>query len=140
MATTNTATPRQAGESVRGLRLIRPPGGEDPAPAAAPPPAVSPPVVGTAPPGDDRGARRYPAPGQVPLLIGVRELAALLGLGKDGRSIYTLRGLGKIPAPHKLGRRTLWKRAEIEAWVDAGMPDRAAWEALRATGPGRKSR
>jgi predicted DNA-binding transcriptional regulator AlpA len=36
---------------------------------------------------------------------------------------------GKIPAPVMLGSRTKWKRSVILAWVDAGCPSRAVWEA-----------
>ena len=37
---------------------------------------------------------------------------------------------GRIPAPVKLGGRTLWRRKELLRWVKAGCPDRGAWDAL----------
>lgn len=40
---------------------------------------------------------------------------------------------GKAPAPTcTIGRRPLWSRAELVAWLKAGAPDRAAWRAMRA--------
>jgi len=36
---------------------------------------------------------------------------------------------GRVPAPvGRLGKRSIWRAAEIRAWFDAGMPGRAAWE------------
>lgn len=36
---------------------------------------------------------------------------------------------GKTPRPLRLGRLVLWDCAELERWLEAGMPGRAAWEA-----------
>ncbi|EHB53666.1 regulatory protein MerR [Mycolicibacterium rhodesiae JS60] len=39
-----------------------------------------------------------------------------------GRSIETVRyweRLGKLPPSAKLGRRRVWKRADIEAWLES---------------------
>jgi predicted DNA-binding transcriptional regulator AlpA len=43
----------------------------------------------------------------------------------------------RIPAPIKLGGRTLWRVQELRDWVDAGCPDRRTWEALRRQKGGR---
>lgn len=41
--------------------------------------------------------------------------------------------LGRIPAPIQLGGRQVWRRAEIDSWLEAGAPPRDEWEARRAT-------
>lgn len=65
------------------------------------------------------------------LLIDIRQLAALLS-----RSVASLerdQAAGRLPAPVRVGGSKRWRRAEIEAWVAAGCPARAAWDARRAT-------
>jgi excisionase family DNA binding protein len=49
------------------------------------------------------------------LLIGVREAARLLGIGRD--TAYTLIREGRLPAIH-IGRRVLVPRAALERWID----------------------
>lgn len=39
---------------------------------------------------------------------------------------------GRLPKPVKIGQRLLWRRVEIESWLEAGAPDRATWDAMRA--------
>jgi predicted DNA-binding transcriptional regulator AlpA len=36
---------------------------------------------------------------------------------------------GKTPRPLRLGRLVLWDCAELERWLEAGMPARVVWEA-----------
>ena len=36
---------------------------------------------------------------------------------------------GKTPRGLRLGRLVLWDRAELERWLEAGMPARVIWEA-----------
>jgi hypothetical protein len=36
----------------------------------------------------------------------------------------------RIPAPIRLGGRTLWRTEELRLWVEAGCPGRKEWEAL----------
>jgi len=56
-------------------------------------------------------------------------------LADVGRSTWwRLHAAAKTPAAVKLGRNVRWNRAEIEAWVAAGCPDRRTWEAIKATG------
>ncbi len=38
---------------------------------------------------------------------------------------------GKIPRPIYIGRIPFWRYDELKAWVAAGCPDRAAWDAMR---------
>jgi predicted DNA-binding transcriptional regulator AlpA len=39
------------------------------------------------------------------------------------------------PRPIRLGRRRVWVRAEIQAWLAAGAPDRVAWLAIQRGRP-----
>lgn len=66
------------------------------------------------------------------LLIDIRQLAALLS-----RSVGSLerdQAAGRLPAPVYVGGSKRWRRAEVEAWVAAGCPDRARWEEARGAG------
>ena len=38
---------------------------------------------------------------------------------------------GKIPRAIRIGRSTYWRPEELRAWVAAGCPERARWNALR---------
>ena len=64
------------------------------------------------------------------LLIPDTAAAALAGVSRA--HWHRLRAAGKIPAPVKLGRKVLWRRAEIIAWIEAGCPDSRTWDAMRA--------
>jgi excisionase family DNA binding protein len=46
---------------------------------------------------------------------------------------------GKIPAPVRIGRAVKWRLTEIDAWIKAGCPPRAKWEAMNAA-PYRKNK
>lgn len=47
-------------------------------------------------------------------------------------TLHRLIHLGKIPTPIKVTPSLIrWRRDEITAWIAAGMPCRAAWEASR---------
>jgi len=71
-------------------------------------------------------------PQSEPLLIDADACAALCGCG---RSLwYGLLAAGKIGPPSvRLGRKRLWRRAEIVSWVEAGLPDAATWQAMQAS-------
>ena len=61
------------------------------------------------------------------LLIDIRQLAQMLN-----RSVGSLerdQTFGRLPKPVRIGGSRQWRRAEIEAWVLAGCPHQAAWEA-----------
>lgn len=66
------------------------------------------------------------------ILIDTEELAHLLGVAKS--TIHRHAAAGKIPKPLRLGGRVLWKRREIEAWVDAGLPSREDWHSRQGGG------
>ncbi len=59
------------------------------------------------------------------LLLNAIEAAALLGIGRS--HLYGLHASGQLPMPVKLGRRSLWRRDELERWVQAGCPVRGKW-------------
>jgi predicted DNA-binding transcriptional regulator AlpA len=63
------------------------------------------------------------------LLITARRAAAICG--KSLRTWRTWDSAGWIPRPMRIGRSTLWRADELRAWVDAGCPRRAEWEARR---------
>jgi excisionase family DNA binding protein len=70
-----------------------------------------------------------------PLLIGFESASSLLGISRS--LLYQMHADGRLgPLPHKLGRRSLLNRKELEAWTDAGMPPRTVWEKVRGDGNG----
>ena len=54
-------------------------------------------------------------------LLDVRDVAALLGRCSV-RHVHRLADAGKMPRPVKLGALVRWRRAELDAWIDAGCP------------------
>jgi len=67
------------------------------------------------------------------LLIPDRSAAALRGISRA--HLHRLRAAGKWgPAPIKLGRKILYDRTEVTAWVAARCPDARTWEVMRAMG------
>lgn len=67
-----------------------------------------------------------------PLLIPDTVSAALVGVSRA--HWHRLRAAGKVPPAVKLGRKVLWRRAELVAWIEAGCPDTRTWAAMTATG------
>ena len=68
---------------------------------------------------------------QPPLVADARSLARLLCAGV--RTVRTWDAAGKLPTPLRIGGRVVWRVDEVRAWLDAGAPDRATWEARKAT-------
>ncbi|MGB2863068.1 MAG: helix-turn-helix domain-containing protein [Sedimentisphaerales bacterium] len=68
-----------------------------------------------------------------PLLISFESASSLLGISRA--LLYTMHSDGRLgPMPHKLGRRSLLNRKELERWTDEGMPPRTQWlKAQRGT-------
>ena len=58
-----------------------------------------------------------------PLLIPVREVARLTGLSE--RTIWSMSASRRMPAPLKLGSRSLWVRDQLVRWTQAGCPSTA---------------
>lgn len=63
------------------------------------------------------------------LTLTIKELAKRLGISE--RTIRRRVETRELPRPIRLGRKLLWRVAEIKAWVVAGMPkvDQWTWEA-----------
>lgn len=66
------------------------------------------------------------APTPEPLLISADVAGPLCG--RSEASWWREHAAGRIPAPVKLGGRTLWRVQELRRWVEAGCPDRRTWE------------
>jgi hypothetical protein len=74
-----------------------------------------------------------------PLLIPDTAAAALANVSRA--HWHRLRAAGKIgPAAVRLGRKVLYRRLEIVAWIEAGCPDLATWRAMRAAAGRRAAR
>ena len=68
-----------------------------------------------------------------PLLVGADDAAKLLGIGRS--LFYTMHSSGQLgPLPIRLGRRALWRREELAAWVAAGCPERTRWVETQEAG------
>ena len=60
------------------------------------------------------------------LLLSADKAARLLGIGRS--QFYLLNSNGGLgPLPVRLGRRNLWRRLELQAWVAKGCPAREQW-------------
>lgn len=69
-------------------------------------------------------------PDTTALTVDARQLGAMLGLSV--RTIRTMDAGGKLPRPIRLSGSVRWIVSEIQAWLHAGTPGRADWEALKA--------
>jgi prophage regulatory protein len=76
-----------------------------------------------------QGAGTPPPPGLEVLLVPSHVAGPMCG--RSEASWWRDHAAGRIPAPIKIGGRTLWRVEELRAWVEAGCPDRRTWEALR---------
>lgn len=54
----------------------------------------------------------------------LREVAQLTGISRA--YIYELMARGEFPRPAKVGRRSIWSRVEVVAWLDCRFAERAA--------------
>jgi predicted DNA-binding transcriptional regulator AlpA len=69
-----------------------------------------------------------PAAAPEPLLIGLRELARLLGVSKA--TAERMKAAGRLPRPLELSSGChRWRLSEVRQWVEAGAPPRREWEA-----------
>ncbi len=64
-----------------------------------------------------------------PLLLTAAQLATELNVSQ--RTLRRMDLSGEVPLPLKIGKSLRWRRAEIEAWIDAGAPPRRKWNVLR---------
>jgi predicted DNA-binding transcriptional regulator AlpA len=65
------------------------------------------------------------------LLLSAVEAGWLCGVSEA--SWWRYHSAAKVPAPLKLGGRTLWRRADLELWIELGCPARAAFNVERQT-------
>ncbi len=63
------------------------------------------------------------------MAVPASEVAKLLNVSE--RHIWAMTSSGRLPRPIRLGRRVLWSRAEIAAWLEAGAPTRDRWEQIK---------
>jgi predicted DNA-binding transcriptional regulator AlpA len=68
-----------------------------------------------------------PGKGPDPLLLTAKQASAVCG--RSLRSWRSWDSAGRIPRPVRLGRATMWRRRELEDWIEAGCPSRVNWEA-----------
>jgi excisionase family DNA binding protein len=68
------------------------------------------------------------------LMMNVQDVARELRV--SARHVWALLAKGAMPAPLRAGRAVRWRRSDIEAWVTAGMPDKATFEAQRGQAVG----
>ncbi len=59
------------------------------------------------------------------VLLDAGGVGLLLGVGRS--SVYAMNAREALPSPIRVGRGKRWARAEIEAWVLHGAPNRSAW-------------
>ena len=59
------------------------------------------------------------------LLVGSDEAAAMCGISRT--AWWGLHSQSRVPAPIRLGRRTLWSVDELRGWIKAGCPAREKW-------------
>jgi excisionase family DNA binding protein len=76
----------------------------------------------------DPDKARHPATIE-PLLIPDTEAARLAGCSRSHWQRLIV--AGRVPAPIRLGRRVLWRRADVIAWIEASCPDRRTWEVMQ---------
>jgi len=68
-----------------------------------------------------------------PLLLPAEQAAAMIGVGRS--HFYAMHSSGRLgPMPVRLGKRSLWRRDEIQNWVAADCPARQRWQAMKEAG------
>jgi predicted DNA-binding transcriptional regulator AlpA len=75
-------------------------------------------------------AARPPAVEAAPALMDAKRTALFLGMGRS--TFYRMDETAQIPRCVYLGKMLRWSRAELEAWIAAGAPSRARWEAMKS--------
>ncbi len=64
----------------------------------------------------------------VPLLLAAEAAATMCGVSRS--HWLAMLSAGKVPAPVRLGRRTLWRVDELRAWCAAGLPAQDRWHSM----------
>lgn len=75
--------------------------------------------------------------------VGAADVAAIIGHGEA--QVWRLTRAGRLPSPIRIGRRTLWRKDEVTAWVERETTDYRAGRRLSKpahlpTKPGRRPR
>ena len=60
------------------------------------------------------------------LALNAKQAAAMLNVSV--RQLWRLNSTGQLPKPIRLGHCVRWRKAELEAFVEAGCPTREKWE------------
>ena len=64
------------------------------------------------------------------LLLSAKGVGRLLDVGE--RFVWAMHSSGELgPLPIRLGKRTLWSRFELTAWVKARCPRREVWVTMK---------
>ncbi len=64
-------------------------------------------------------------------LLTTRAVANILSLSP--RTVHRLNSSGKIIKPLKISGSVRYLKSELMAWIQASMPDRKMWEAMKMT-------
>jgi predicted DNA-binding transcriptional regulator AlpA len=72
------------------------------------------------------------------LLIPDTVAAGLAGISRA--HWQRLRVAEKLPPSIRLGRKVLWRRAEVIGWISCGCPDARTWAAMQAAAGRRAGR
>ena len=67
---------------------------------------------------------------ELTLLVGRLHAAQLCAVSPA--SWDRLTAAGKTPKPIRLGGRVVWRRGDLQSWIDHGCPDRKTFNALTA--------
>lgn len=67
---------------------------------------------------------QYPA-----LTVNAKQAARLINVSV--RQLWRLNSTGRLPKPIRLGNCVRWRKAELEAFIQAGAPHREKWEQMK---------
>lgn len=65
-------------------------------------------------------------------LLSTRAVAKILSLSP--RTVHRLNSSGIIIKPLRISGSVRYVHSELMAWIEAGMPNRQTWEAMKKTG------
>ena len=63
------------------------------------------------------------------LTVNARQAAKMLNVSV--RQLWRLNSTARLPKPIRLGHCVRWRKAELEAFIQAGAPNREKWEGIR---------
>lgn len=63
-------------------------------------------------------------------LLDAEQAAAYCGMSRP--AWYKRVASAQVPRPVKIGGLSRWRKGELAAWIDAGCPARAKWDAMAA--------